>query len=136
VQDVTRAAETRVQAFTVIAPRSYSIGEPAFAFMMSQLKGDRPPLLRLAAANGLGQASLTEGQLRKLTSIVAGAGPLELPALLPAFENSPYSDVGQALLAALEKNKSLVSLTPAALAKAVQKCPDHVRRAPTSLPSA
>ena len=127
VRDERRAPETRLHAFGAVAARLKSLDEPAFGFLLAQLKDDRPPLLRLAAAKGLGQANLSAGQLDQLTRPVANVGPLELPALLSAFEKNTSADVGQALLAALGKNPSLVSLTPAAIEKAVQQCPENVR---------
>src|SRR5262249_15961697 len=42
--------------------------------------------------------------------------------------NNTSSEVGTALLAALGKNKSIASLTPSAVSKAVQRCPEDVRK--------
>jgi putative heme-binding domain-containing protein len=128
VLDEKRSAATRVQAFGAMAGRAAAIDEAAFQFVLGQLKDDRPPLVRLAAAKGLGQAKLDDGQRMQLTKAIATAGPLEMPALLSAFEKNRADGVGQALLAALDKNPSLVSLTPAAIEKAVQECSGDVRK--------
>jgi putative heme-binding domain-containing protein len=128
VHDAKHPAETRVQAFGALAARVGKIDEPAFRFMTSQLKDECPPLLRLAAAKGLSQAKFDDGQLQQLMKVLAAAGPLELPALLAAFEKNSSAQIGRDLLAALEKSPSFVSLTPAAVEKAVRQCPDDVRK--------
>lgn len=128
VRDIKRTPETRVQAFAALAPRSKSIDPAVFEFMASQLKDDRPPLLRLAAAKGLSQTKLSDAQLKGLTALLAKAGPLELPPLLSAFEKNSSADVGQSLISALGKNPSLVSLTPGAIEKAVQEFPEDVKK--------
>jgi putative membrane-bound dehydrogenase-like protein len=128
LRDTKQSPETRVQAFGALAPRVKQLDEPAFAFLVSQLQDERPPLLRLATAKGLSQVALDESQLLGLATAVAAAGPLELPPLLATFEKNSSAKVGLALLASLEKNRSLVSLTPAALDLALQKTPAEVRK--------
>lgn len=127
VHDTKRIAETRVQAFGVVASRA-NVDEPAFAFLVSQLKADGPPLSRLTVAKGFSQAKLEDKQRMQLTKIVASAGALELPALLSAFEKNRTNGVGQALLDALATNPSLVGLTPAAIEKAFEGCAEDVRK--------
>lgn len=128
VHDSKRSAELRVQAFGAVAPRLKAIDEPAFQFVLTQLQEDRPPLLRLAAAKGLSQSRLADSQLQRLTQSVARAGPLEMPALLTAFEQGTSADVARALVKALDQSPSLVSLTPTALEKVSAKFPDEIRK--------
>jgi putative membrane-bound dehydrogenase-like protein len=128
VHDSKQTAETRVQAFAVWAARASKVDDGAFAFLLEQLKNDRPPLVRLAAAKGLSEARLDDTQRLALTKQVASAGPLEMPALVSAYEKNASAKVGQALLAALDKSPSLVSLTPAAIEKAFAQCPDDLRK--------
>jgi putative membrane-bound dehydrogenase-like protein len=128
VHDPKRSLETRVQAFAALAGRQPTIDEPAFRFMLDQLKDDGSPLLRLSAAKALSQAKLDESQLKQLTLKVTTAGPLEMPVLLSAFEKSNSSEVGRALVAALQKSPGLQSLTPAAIEKAVGQCPQEIRQ--------
>ncbi len=123
-----RSPETRVQAFSALAPRTNRVGADAFLFLLIELKDDRPPLRRLAVAKGLAQVSLDEEQLTVLTDTIAFAGPLELPALLSAFEKNKSADVGKALLKSLEKSKSLASLTPMAIDKAFAHCSEDLRK--------
>jgi len=133
LHDPKHTPETRVQAHGALVARAAKLDEPAFQFLLSQLKEDRPPLLRLATAKGLGQANLQDAHLLQLGRQVASAGPLELPPLLAAFEKNRSPEVGQALLSALENNASLVSLTPGAIEKATHLYPDEIRKRATKL---
>ena len=108
--------------------RNELVDAETFFFLLTQLKDERPPLLRLATAKGLSQAKLDDAQLRRLTKSIALAGPLEMPALLAAFEKNRSAEVGQDLIAALEKSPSLTSLTPGAIEKALQQYPEDVRK--------
>ena len=95
-----------MQAFAALAGNTKKVDEPAFQFLLAQLKNDGPPLLRLAAAKGLSQAKLSEGQLLELTKRVASAGPLEMPALLGAFEKNAAETSGPRLArCAAEKSR-------------------------------
>ena len=128
MRDERRSPEARVQAFGALAPRLAKVDPATFDFLQVQLRDDAAPLQRLAAAKGLSQTKLDEGQLKQLTTNILSAGPLEMPPLLAAFEKSSSAEVGAALVTALEKSKSLVSLTPAALDKAIHGFPDDVRK--------
>jgi putative membrane-bound dehydrogenase-like protein len=128
VMDSERNEETRVQAFAAVAPRAGKVGAEAFLFLMIQLKNDRPALHRLTVAKALSQVAIDEEQLTILTPMIEHAGPVELPVLLSAYEKNKSADVGRALLASLEKNKSVQSLTPAAVEKAVQMCSEDIRK--------
>ena len=57
--------------------------------------------LRLTAAAVFGRAQLDEAQLLALTAAIPTAGPMELPRLLPAFDQSGDPTIGAALLDAL-----------------------------------
>jgi putative heme-binding domain-containing protein len=127
LHDADRAADTRVQAFAAMAPRA-KLDASAFAFLIAQFKPDTSPLVRLAVAKGLSQATLDDAQLRLLAKSLATSGPLETPPLLSAFERNTSADVGRAVIAALDKSASLESLTPVAIEKALAKYPDDVRK--------
>lgn len=127
VMDANRTADTRVQAFAALAPRAKSVDKAAFDFLVTQLKEDRPPLLRLATAKGLSQAALSEAQLLELTKPLANAGPLELPSLFAAFEKNRSAKVFRAFLGALAKNPSAATLPPDPTERAFKQAPDDVR---------
>jgi putative heme-binding domain-containing protein len=69
-----------------------------------------PSLARLEAAATLRDAKLNNAELEKLIEVVVGAGPLELPHVLAAFERSKGSVDGHRLVLALEKSPGLESL--------------------------
>ncbi len=87
--------------------------EPAlFAFLMEQVRPDRPVTERALAADALAQARLTRGQLLQLTDALKGAGPMEAGRLLDAFGQSADAAVGRALLGALKASLARAGLRP------------------------
>jgi putative membrane-bound dehydrogenase-like protein len=135
--DIARATQrpiaVRVAALGAMLPRAKSVTAGDFELLKGQLGADQPPMSRLAAAQALAEAPLDDAQLKQLAESVAHAGPLELPALLRAFERNSSADVGAALLKSLDTSKSLTSLTPAALSMALAKYPEDVRRSADGL---
>jgi putative membrane-bound dehydrogenase-like protein len=127
VHDPKCTDEVRVQAFGALGERA-KVDEAAFRFLATQLKNGRSPLIRLAAAKGLAQANLSWPQLEELASTVVEAGPLELPAILPAFEKNQSPIFGLTLFRALEKNKSIASLPPDVITKTVKNWPPEARK--------
>jgi putative heme-binding domain-containing protein len=127
--DASRPAEIRVAAAAAAAPRLTQVEAPLFAFLLAQLDPKHPPLARLAAAEALGQARLSDAQLGELARAVAGAGALELPHLVAAFEKSHAAAVGKQLVEALEKSPGLGSLSPEGLRRTLQEYPGEVRAA-------
>ena len=128
-RDGTRSEDLRLEAIGVVSPRVTSIEPALFRFLMDNLRVDRPPLARMAAARSLGQVHLKTDQLLTLTGEVAQAGALVLPRLLPAFERSSDRRVGEALVAALARSPGLRNLTPDALVRSVATYPPEVRHA-------
>jgi putative heme-binding domain-containing protein len=105
----------------------------AFQFLCACLTEDQPPLLRLAAADVLGQAPLNVAQLQSLAVRVGQAGPLEAGRLIAAFEQSGDARAGKALLTNLEHSPGLASLSPGALRNALRNYPADVRDAADAL---
>jgi putative heme-binding domain-containing protein len=128
-----RPIAVRVAALAAMFPRAKAVAAEDYDLLKGQLGADQPPLSRLAAAQTLSEAPLNDAQLTQLVETVAHAGPLELPALLRAFERSSRGDVGAGLVKSLGASKSLTSLTPAGLTAALAKYPDDVRRAGAEL---
>jgi putative heme-binding domain-containing protein len=127
-RDERRPEELRVDALVAAAPRVARMEAALFHFLRDCAAAEKPPLLRLAAAQALGATGLDEQQLGTLTQSAATAGPMELPKLLGAFERSGSANVGRRLLAALEKNPALESLPGEALRRALAKVPEDVRK--------
>jgi putative membrane-bound dehydrogenase-like protein len=118
---------TRLDA---LAATPGGIGAPspqAFDFILSQLNPEQPVPRRLAAADVLAKAKLSDEQLTALTKVIRGAGPLEIDKLLAPFEGSASQDVGVALVDALANAKSLASVRPDSLAARLKKFSPGVR---------
>jgi putative membrane-bound dehydrogenase-like protein len=126
--DGERPKDLRVAALAVALPQLGRMNGDVFTFLRGCMAGDQPPLLRLAAAEALGQARLTSGQLQMLGASVAEAGPLEVGHLVAAFEQTDDPRAGRMLLKSLDKSPGLPGLSPRTLREAVRNQPDEVRR--------
>jgi putative membrane-bound dehydrogenase-like protein len=131
--ETKQPADVRVAAITAVAPRLGQLETPLFDFLVARLHQDMPPLARLAAASCLGNTRLTDGQLDKLTSVVAQIGALEMPHLAAAYERSKNPSIGLKLVAALDKSAGLVSLSSEGLTRTLQGYPPEVRKAAAPL---
>lgn len=127
--DEARSADLRAAALGTAAPRLAKLEASLFSFLITCVHKEKPPLLRLAAAEALGRAPLDDGKLNILARHAAEAGALELPKLLPAFERSRNADVGKRLLAALEKSPGFANLMPETVRAAIKNFPEDVRKA-------
>src|SRR5262249_4297945 len=126
--DCDRPNDLRVAALAVALPQIDQMNGDVFTFLRGCMAGDQPPLLRLAAAEALGKARLTSGQLQTLGASVADAGPLEIGHLVAAFEQTDDPRAGRILLKSLDKAPGLASLAPRTLRDAVRLQPEGVRR--------
>jgi putative membrane-bound dehydrogenase-like protein len=126
--DEARPEDLRLQALAAVGPRLSRVGPGTFTFLLACLGREKPPLLRLTAAGVLGQAHLDPGQLETLAQAVAGAGALELPRLLTAYENSRSAAVGNKLVAAVARSPGLPGLTPEGLRRALKPYPPAVQQ--------
>jgi putative heme-binding domain-containing protein len=124
-RDEARSADLRVEALAAAPPSKLEPG--LFAFLTACLDREKPPLLRLSAAEAVGRAVLDDAQLDALTRVVAKAGPLEVPRLVGPFERSRNASVGRKLVAALDASPGLTSLSPEALGRALRPFPDEVK---------
>jgi putative heme-binding domain-containing protein len=126
-RDEARSAELRVETVAAAAPRLAKMDVALFRFLLGCMDKDKAPLLRLSAAEAVGKSPLDNGQLSQLAALIASAGPLEIPRLIPVFERSKDASVGKKLLVALEKAPGFQSLTADTLRKVVKGYPDDVR---------
>jgi putative membrane-bound dehydrogenase-like protein len=128
-RDEKRSLELRVEALGAAAPRLDRLEGALFALLVSCLDPERPPLLRLAAAEAVGRAPLDDPQLERLALRAATAGPLELPRWLGAFERSRNASVGNKLLEALSGAPAAESVPAELLRRAIRNFPPEVRAA-------
>jgi putative membrane-bound dehydrogenase-like protein len=125
-RDGGRGQEVRVEAL-LAAVADLDPVEPALLdLLLSSLDKSKPALLRAAAAEAVGRAKLTPEQLTRLAGSLAGAGPLELPKLLPAFSHSGDAAVGTALLAALDRSTATKAIPPAVVSETLKGYPPEV----------
>jgi putative membrane-bound dehydrogenase-like protein len=126
-RDEARSAELRVEAAGAVAPRRSKLEGPVFRFLVGCMDKDQAPLLRLSAAEAVGKSPLDDAQLTQLVGVMAGAGPLEMPRLIGAFERSRSGAVGRKLLASIQAAPGFQSITAETLRRVVQGYPDEVR---------
>ncbi|HLY11697.1 MAG TPA: PVC-type heme-binding CxxCH protein [Planctomycetota bacterium] len=126
-KDPARPEDLRVDALVAVAPRLAKLESGLFGFLRECVDQEKPALLRLAAAQALGSAALSNDQLFRLASTLGTVGALELPRLLGAYEHSDSAKVGHELIAWLEKSPAIESLPAEALRRALQSYPDEIR---------
>jgi putative membrane-bound dehydrogenase-like protein len=126
-KDPARSEELRVDALVAVAPRLAKMDSALFGFLRESVDKEKPALLRLAAAQALGSAPLSNDQLFRLASTLGTVGALELPRLLGAYERSDSGKVGKELISWLEKSPAVESLPADALRRALKNYPEEVR---------
>jgi putative heme-binding domain-containing protein len=126
-QDSARSEDLRVDALVAVAPRLPKLDSALFGFLRESVDKEKPVLLRLAAAQALGSAALSNDQLFRLASTLGASGALELPRLLAAYERSDSAKVGKELIGVLEKSPAVESLPADALRKCLKTYPEEVR---------
>jgi len=104
-------APLRVAALGAVAGREQGLSDPAFKLLCGQIDKQSKPLARLAAAEVLGRAQLTDSQLMLLLQQMPD-DPLIWPQLLPAYRHSNSLEVGLRLVELLEKLFKSDSLRP------------------------
>jgi putative heme-binding domain-containing protein len=122
-------ADLRLAALDCLAGRPRRVEPEAFALLTSHLPERTDPLLRRTAARALGASRLDGEQLLRLTDLVAAAGPMTLPLLLPAFTRSDDTRIGRALVAALKRAPGAESLRVGDLDRLLASYPEEVRSA-------
>ncbi len=120
--DDERPTAIRVQALAAIPDRPVELDDPLVDLLRENLSPDAPAVVRAEAASVLGRTRLEREQLATLVDVVAGAGPLEVPRLLPAFERCDES-VGAALITALGSSPGAAALQRDILVKFLETLP-------------
>lgn len=127
--DPAEPASLRVAALGATISRNPAISAGGFEFLKAQVAGGGDPALRLASAQLLAQAKLTEDQLMELASgPLASADALVLPSLAASFRDSREEAVGNAMvkgLLASQANSSV--LRGEQLEKLLSNFPPSVR---------
>ncbi len=127
--DVGNPSLLRVKALAAISNKNGSMDAAAFGLTTGLLAPETPASDRGEAARLLGAARLVKAQLLTLAKRVSGAGPLELPELIHAFEKSRDKEVGIALVQSLEYAPGLANLSPDELKRFLLRYPPEVYQA-------
>jgi putative membrane-bound dehydrogenase-like protein len=96
----------RITALAVLVRRRGAVEETSLQFLLVQSTRSPDASARLAAAQVLGKARLSDAQLLILAhNVIPHADALTLPSLLEAFRNSDRDDTGKAMVTALLKSR-------------------------------
>ena len=91
----------RLDALAALPSGLPAVDPNLFSFLSNHLAATQPLSIRSAAATVLSKARLAPDQLSQLLAALPGAGPLELPRILSAFERAPNEALGLQLVATL-----------------------------------
>jgi putative membrane-bound dehydrogenase-like protein len=97
------AAELRLEALRALTARRPRLSAAWFQFLLDRLAEKDKPLSRLAAAEVVGRAHLSDAQVLRLLRAVQGDGLISPAVLLPALERSLNGTTAPRLLAYLQE---------------------------------
>ena len=126
-RDTTRPAAVRLDALGSLNAGLTSVDAGLFALLRASLDPGQSVALRASAAAIVEKARLDRDQLQALVDVVRQAGPLELPRLLPAFDQSGDQALGLAMLGALEQAPGRSNVRPDVLRPRLAKYPQSVQ---------
>lgn len=129
VSDGKGPEELSIVALQALGAEAGEPNEATFSLLAKRLTTATDPLERRAAADVLGVLPLSTAQHASLVDVVAAAGPLELPALLSAFEKNTSAEEAGRVLAALEKSPGLTNVTAAQVERIVAPHSESLREA-------
>jgi putative membrane-bound dehydrogenase-like protein len=129
VGEPTTCDDARQMAAIGLARSGQPLDEEVWRLLGSSMNAEQEPLRRLAAAEAIGAANLTDVQLEEVVALIADAGPLELPALVRAFERPTDVRRAESLLKALERAPGRSNLSAARIEQLFSRYPDGVRSA-------
>ncbi len=95
--------------------------------LLSQFTAQTSASDTFTAADVLARHKHSIETLEAMTKTVEAAGPLELPLLLTAFDQTTDPKIGAALLDALTKSKALAALRPDALRAHLKQFPKEIQ---------
>jgi putative membrane-bound dehydrogenase-like protein len=125
--DERRPAELRVAALRVASKRRPVVPDAGFALLSAQLEQSGALRERLSAAEALGSFRLTDGQLRRVVPLLAGASSLETSWLLGAFAGNSDGEIGRALAATLAAAPALAALSSARVEETFRGYPADIQ---------
>ena len=127
-RDANRPVALRVEALASVSGGLPRVDSGLFTVLQKALAPSEPVALRMKAASCFERARLDESQLLALTAAIATAGPMELPRLLPAFDQSGDPIIGTALLDALSLAKGRSNVSPELLRPRLKAYPEPIKQ--------
>ena len=119
--------DLRVAAVAASLRAGQEVPDDIFDLLAQQCKPEIEPVTRLSAASVIGSAGLDTHQRNRVVELIAEAGPLEMPALMRAFDATEIGPVGRNLVQALEKSPGLSALPFDRLVRLLEKLPADLR---------
>lgn len=119
--DKSRDALIRVRALRAMAGNDKPLGQAGFDLLTGLISPEASPAQRLDAAQILGGSRLTKAQLVRVAELTEFAGPLDLPALLKAFNTGRLPEVGEALAIGLPKSTGIGNIPPTELQRLMSR---------------
>ncbi|HAY78261.1 MAG TPA: hypothetical protein DCY79_00480 [Planctomycetaceae bacterium] len=132
-QSTDRPDDVRITACQGLVRAEQPLGLKDVQFLTQQVRNHRLPMLRLAAAQALGDGRLDVAGKLHVTHAVANSGPLELRALIGVYQDDAEPRVGQRLVQALGQTPAISSLGRTQLARLLDQYPDSRQQAATLL---
>ncbi|MBK5296849.1 MAG: HEAT repeat domain-containing protein [Vicinamibacteria bacterium] len=126
-RDSSRPTSVRLEALGSLSKGLPSVEADLFALLRDSLDPSQPVALRTSAAAIVEKARLDRDQLQALVELVRHSGPLELPRILPAFDQGSDEALGLAMLAALEQAPGRSNVRPDVLRPRLAKYPPSVQ---------
>ncbi len=111
-RDTARPVAVRLDALASLGKGLPAVDADLFALLRASLDPVQPVAIRTSAASIVEKARLAPGQLQAVADVVRHAGPIELPRLLPAFDQGGDEALGFAMLAALEQAPGRSNVRP------------------------
>jgi putative membrane-bound dehydrogenase-like protein len=126
--DSARPIDVRFDALAALHGGLTGVDRDLFDLLRTGLEPTQPVSIRVAAAGVLEKARLEHEQLMTLAEVLERSGPLELPRLLPAFDQGSDEALGLAMIAALQQSKGRSSVRPDVLRPRLAKYPEAVQK--------
>lgn len=124
--DPNRGGLVRVAALQAFSGRDGRMPDSVFELLVRLFGSGETVGLRIQSAEMLSKAKLSAEQVRRLPPLVEQAGPLELKALMPAFQQSDARAAGTALIQALLQSPGLFGLSPGDIRRSFRGYPQPV----------
>ncbi len=128
-----REDELRLAALRAASKIRPPGSEATFAYLVSQLQGERPLRERLLAAEALGGLALSATQREQTARLLSHCQALEVSWLLHAFDGDSNAATGRLVIESLKASPALASLSADRLRPHLASYPDEVRQAGEAL---